>query len=108
MISAEDIKSRYRSKTHPDCDTVLIVHGSVLLRTLVRLKGTVRRNFLLQVFFHESVSPKPLIIPLGPFQFFAKIRGDIRSSRCTTGVIVDTGGAPRLATLRREKGVSDV
>ncbi len=28
---------------------------------------------------------------MGPFRFFPKIRGDIRSSRCTTGV-VDTGG----------------
>ncbi len=42
-------------------------------------------------FFHESVSPKPLSIPLGPFQIFSTICGDIRSSRCTTGVI-DTGG----------------
>ncbi len=36
-------------------------------------------------FFHESVSPKPLSIPLGPFP---RILGDICSSRCT----VDTGG----------------
>ncbi len=42
-------------------------------------------------FLHESVSPKPLIIPLGPFQIFLKICWDIRSSRCTTGVN-DTGG----------------
>jgi hypothetical protein len=38
-------------------------------------------------FFHESVSHKPLSIPLGPFRIFSKIRGDIRSSRCTTGVV---------------------
>jgi hypothetical protein len=37
-------------------------------------------------FFHESVSPKPLIIPLGPFQIFSKILGDICSSRFATGV----------------------
>jgi hypothetical protein len=43
--------------------------------------------------------PKPLSIPLGPFQIFSKIRGDIRSSRCITGVIVDTGGAPRIANI---------
>ncbi len=30
-------------------------------------------------------------IPLGPFRIFSKIRGDIRKSRCTTGVN-DTGG----------------
>ncbi len=38
-------------------------------------------------FFHESVSPKPLRIPFRPFRIFSKIRGDIRSSRCTTGVV---------------------
>jgi hypothetical protein len=42
-------------------------------------------------FFHESVSSKPLGIPLGPLQIFSKILGDIRSSRCTP-VVVDTGG----------------
>ena len=34
----------------------------------------------LQFFFHESVSPKPLSISLGPFRIFSKSRGDIRSS----------------------------
>ena len=69
------------------------------------LKGTVSREFLLLVFFHESVSLKPLSIPIGPFRMFSKIRGDIRSSRFATGVnntrgtggkiavgVVDTGG----------------
>jgi hypothetical protein len=42
-------------------------------------------------FFHESVSPQPKSIPLGPFRIFSKIRGDIRKSRCTTG-INDTSG----------------
>ncbi len=49
------------------------------------------RDFRLQIFFNESVSPKPLSIPLGPFRIFLRKFGDIRSSRCTTGV-VDTGG----------------
>jgi hypothetical protein len=40
--------------------------------------------------FHESVSPQPQSIPLGPFRIFSKILGDIRKSRCTTG-INDTG-----------------
>ncbi len=39
-------------------------------------------RFFASGFFHESVFPKPLIIP---------IRGDIRSSRFATGVN-DTGG----------------
>jgi hypothetical protein len=55
------------------------------------LKGTVSRDFLLLVFFRESFSLQPQSIPLGPFQIFSKIRGDIRKSRCTTG-INDTGG----------------
>jgi hypothetical protein len=31
-------------------------------------------------FFHESVSPKHVSIPLRPFRIFSKIRGDIRGS----------------------------
>ncbi len=42
-------------------------------------------------FFHESVSPQPQSIPLGPFQIFSKIPGDIRKSRCTTGINVTDG-----------------
>ncbi len=55
------------------------------------LKGTVPRDFRLLVFFHESVSPKPLSIPLGPFRIVSKIGGDIHSSRLTTGVVDTTG-----------------
>jgi hypothetical protein len=51
----------------------------------------VSQEFLLLVFFHESVSPQPQSIPFRPFRIFSKIRGDIRESRCTTG-INDTGG----------------
>ncbi len=54
------------------------------------LKGQCHEIFA-SGFFHESVSPKPLSIPLGPFRIFSKIRGDIRSLRLTTG-INDTGG----------------
>ncbi len=57
----------------------------------VYFKGTVSRDFLLLVFFHESVSPQLQSIPFRPFRIFSKIRGDIRESRCTTG-IKDTGG----------------
>ncbi len=63
-----------------------------------RRRIKVPRDLRIKVFFHESVSPKPLSISLGPFRIFSKIRGDIRSSRCTTGV-VDTGGAPWLANI---------
>ncbi len=54
------------------------------------LKGQCHEIFEFRL-FHESVSSKLLSIPLGLFRIFSKIRGDIRSSRCTTGV-VDTGG----------------
>jgi hypothetical protein len=53
-------------------------------------------------FFYESVSPQPQSIPLGTLRIFSKIRGDIRKSRCTTGItdtvdkfatgVNDTGG----------------
>jgi hypothetical protein len=41
-------------------------------------------------FFSWITFPQAPEITLGSFQFFSKIRGDIRKSRCTTGVI-DTG-----------------
>jgi hypothetical protein len=49
------------------------------------LKGQCHEIFDFCFFFHESVSPKPLSIPIEPFRIFSKILGDIRSSRCTTG-----------------------
>ncbi len=48
-------------------------------------------RFFASGFFHESVSPQPQSIAFRPFRIFSKIRGDIRESRCTTG-INDTGG----------------
>jgi hypothetical protein len=47
---------------------------------------TVLRDFLLQVFFHESSSPKLLQIMLGSFKIFLKIHGDIRTTGSTTPV----------------------
>jgi hypothetical protein len=38
----------------------------------LHMTGTVPRNFQLQVFFHETVSPKPLSISVGPFRIFGK------------------------------------
>ena len=57
----------------------------------VFLKGQCHEIFCYWFFFHESVSPQPQSIPCRPFRIFSKIRGDIRESRCTTG-INDTGG----------------
>jgi hypothetical protein len=51
---------------------------------------------LLLVFLMNQFPPSPLSIALGPFRIFSKIRGDIRKSRCTTGIndtgVNDTGG----------------
>jgi hypothetical protein len=54
------------------------------------LKGQCHEIFDFR-FFHVSVSPKPLSIPLGPYLNFYFICGNIRSSRCTTSV-AGTGG----------------
>jgi hypothetical protein len=54
------------------------------------LKGQCHK-ILTSGFLHGSVTPKPLIIAFRRFKNFSKIRGDMRSSRCTTGVN-DTGG----------------
>jgi hypothetical protein len=56
----------------------------------IYLKGQCQKIFCFW-FFYESFSSQPQSIPFGPFQFFSKIRGDIRKSRCTIG-INDTGG----------------
>jgi hypothetical protein len=56
----------------------------------------VSQDFLLLVFFHQSVSLQPQSIPLGPFRIFLKIRGDICKSKGTTG-INDTGS--KFATV---------
>ncbi len=42
------------------------------------------------IFFHESVYPGPLSIPLGSFQLFSKIRRDNREWMFISGVN-DTG-----------------
>ncbi len=56
-------------------------------------------RFFASGFFHQSVSPQPLSIPFGPFRIFSKIRGDIRRSRLTTGV-VDTGGKMKKSSIK--------
>jgi hypothetical protein len=57
-------------------------------------------RFFASGFFLESVSHKPLIIQLGLFRIFSKIRGDIRSSRFATGVN-DTGGKWKKPSSRK-------
>jgi hypothetical protein len=87
------------------------------LNVLSPFKGTVSRDFRLLVFFMNQF---PQASEYRAVSNFSKIRGDIRSSRCTTGVVdtdgkfaagvvdtdgkfaagvVDTDGAPGLANF---------
>ncbi len=68
-----------------------------LYRSLKRDSVT---RFFASGFFHPKVSPQPQSIPFGPFRIFSKIRGDIRRSRLTTGV-VDTGGKWKKSSIRK-------
>jgi hypothetical protein len=56
-----------------------------MFSVLTPLKGHFNKIFCFW-FFHESVSPQSQSIPLGTFQKFSKIRGDICKSGCTTGI----------------------
>jgi hypothetical protein len=60
--------------------------------------GTVSQDFLLLVFFHESVSPQPQSIPLRPFRFFSKIRGDIRQGSTPVSMTPEAKLPPLLTT----------
>jgi hypothetical protein len=64
--------------------------GTLIVKSgdLIRDSAT---RFSTPGFLHESVSPKPLSMPLGPFPIFLEIHGDIHSSIFTTG-FVDTSG----------------
>jgi hypothetical protein len=50
-----------------------------------KLKGRCHKIFCFR-FFYGSSSPKLLKITLGRFKFFSNTQGDIRKSRCTTGI----------------------
>jgi len=87
------------SKSCTGCGGILLftnymLHGDLYKKKTVsfifinisNLKGQCHEIFCFW-FFYESVFPQPRSIPLGPFQIFSQIRGDIRSSRCTTSVV---------------------
>ncbi len=62
-------------------------------------KGQCHEIFNIRL-FHESVSPKPLRMPLRLFQFFLQICGDIHSSRHTNSVI-DISGKWKKSSIRK-------
>jgi hypothetical protein len=66
------------------------------------LKGQCYEIFYFR-FFHESVSAKTLSIQLRRFfRIFSKGREDIRSSRCTTGVVDAGGTLPPVSVIPAE------
>jgi hypothetical protein len=70
------------------------------------LKGQCHKIFP-SGFFHESVYPQPKGIPLGLFQIFSKICGDILKSRCTTGINTAVANLPPVSmTLAAKLHVS--
>jgi hypothetical protein len=69
-----DVQDRARQRLQQSC-----------VAKYIELKGQCHKIFNLS-FFHESASPKPLNLPLGPFRIFSKICGDISSSKCTIDV----------------------
>ncbi len=78
-----------------------ILYEYFLIGVCRTFKGTVSRDlFLLLVFFMNQFPPQPQSIPLGLIRVYSKIRGDIRSTRLTTGV-VDTGGKRKRSLIRK-------
>ncbi len=73
---------------------------NVQLRNNIKrpLKGHCHEIFRFWFFSWISFPPAPDYTSR-PFQIFSKIRGDICSSRCTTGV-VDTGGKWEKSSIR--------
>ncbi len=69
----------YTSKCEKSQNNCTLLHSLAELmpwnRFLGSLKGQCHEIFA-SSFFHESPSPKPLIIPLGSFRIFPKIRGE--------------------------------
>ncbi len=66
--------------------SVRFVVGITLMRIRIHIKGTVSRDFLLLVFFMNEFPLSPRVFHLDRFEFFENSRGDIRKSRCTTGI----------------------
>ena len=75
-------------------------HTSTYAMLVENIKGTVSRDFLRQVFLWITFPQAP-DNNIRIISNFFEIRGDIRKSRCTTGV-VDTGG--KFATGVKDAG----
>jgi hypothetical protein len=58
-----------------------------------------RKSSSATVLYLRGTVSQALNIPLGPFQIFSNIRGDILSSRCTAGVI-NIGGKWKKSLIR--------
>ncbi len=81
-----DVWSRERISIHHGKESKKVYLNCTVVCTNDYLKGSVTRSFA-SGFFHESVSPQPQSILLGPFQIFSKIHGGVESQ-----------GAPPVST----------
>jgi hypothetical protein len=72
-------------------DGKVTFHSSPIPSEKDNLKGQCHEFFCFWFFFINQFPPSPRVSHLDRFEFFQKIRGDIRRSRLTTGVN-DTGG----------------
>jgi hypothetical protein len=88
-----------RTQQECECGPAAGVPGTGAPRNFI-LNGHCHEIFDFRFFFWNQFPPKPLSIPLGPFQIVSKIHGGIRSSRCTTSV-VDTGGKRKKSSIRK-------
>jgi hypothetical protein len=79
ILSIETMKEKYFANFTCQADNEMGRSAATLPLSGEDLKGQCHEIFVFWS-FHESVSPTPLSIPLGPFRIFSKIRGDIRSS----------------------------
>jgi hypothetical protein len=60
--------------------------GGPMQRSITQFKETISRDFRHLAFFHESITPRPLSIPLGPFQFLKKFAEIFAAEGYSTGV----------------------
>ncbi len=92
LVQSPPLNTQLGATTSSHCTVHILNSTSLILVQCsvgqsLKLKGSVTRNFWLQVFFMKSVSPGPLSIPLEPFfRIIPKIHGDFGKWMFITGV----------------------
>jgi hypothetical protein len=72
----------------------IVILANVIVWSLTHSRNSVTR-FFASGFFHESVSPQPQIIPLGPFRIFSK--------KFETALMVYSGAWGKLIHEKNQK-----